>query len=91
MKPVPEACDRDNYWCLAEKGRQYLLFTLHGGRIEVDLSEAQGKRFNARWFDPHSGDLSPAGEGVVTGGRTVTFDSPDDRCWVLWLSAADGS
>lgn len=91
MKPAAVAGDADHCWCLAERGRQYLVFTLQGGPVRVDLSDAPGKRFNARWFDPRSGDLSPAGDGVALGGGTMSFPSPDDRCRALWLCAEDGS
>jgi hypothetical protein len=91
MKPAAATGDKGCCWHLAERGRQYLVFTLQGGEVSVDLADAPGKRFHARWFDPRSGNLSPAGNGVVVGGGTVSFASPDDRCWVLWLRAADES
>jgi len=91
MKPAAVAGDADHCWCLAERGRQYLVFTLQGGPVSVDLSDAPGKRFNAKWFDPRNGELGPAGDGVAPGGGTVSFASPDDRCRVLWLCAEDGS
>lgn len=87
MKPSDAVGDTDRCWCLAEKGRQYLAFALQGGPISVDLSDAPGKRFNARWFDPRSGALTPAGDGVVSGGAAASFVAPDDRCWALWLAA----
>ena len=89
MKPMAPVGDGDRCWCLAEKGRQYLVFALRGGTISVDLSDAPGRRFNAKWFDPRTGDLSLVGDGVVSGGATVSFTSPDDRCRVLWLRAGD--
>jgi hypothetical protein len=89
MKPSAAAGDGDRCWRLAEEGRQYLVFALRGGPISVDLSAAPGERFNARWFDPRSGAVTPAGDGVVSGGSTVSFASPDDRCRALWLSVAE--
>jgi len=92
MKPAAVAGDDENrHWRLIERGQQYLVFAPQGGSIRVDLSEAPGRRFKAQWFDPRNGDLSPADDGVVSGGRTVSFASPDDRCWTLWLSAIDES
>jgi len=87
MQPVQGA--DDDWWCLAEKGQHYLVLALHGGAVTVDLSELPDRQFRAQWFDPYGGGLSAAGGGVVTGGRTVAFDAPDDRCRVLWLSRVD--
>ena len=86
MKPVDSG--RDGLWCLAEEGRQYLVLALEGNSVSVDLSGAPSKRFRARWFDPRTGNLTPAGDGLVTGGGEVTFARPDNRWHVLWLNAA---
>lgn len=91
MKPMTSVGDEDHAWCLAEEGRHYLAFTLHGGLVTVDLSAAPQRRFRARWFDPRKGKLSPAGDGFVTGGQTTSLEAPDNRCWTLWLSALDES
>ena len=87
MKPVAMA--GDDHWCLAEENQQYLVFAPEGGRITVDLSGVGERQLQAQWFDPRDGDLSLANGGVVKGRRTVSFDAPDNRSWVLWLDAAD--
>ena len=76
--------NRDNNWCLAGED-SYLVFALKGGRIDLDLSEAPKSPFDAKWFDPRNGALTPAGgESIIAGGQT-SFETPDEKCWVLWL------
>jgi len=90
MKPADLVQDdEDRTWCLAEEGKEYLVFALRGGALRIDLAAAPGQKFRAQWFDPRSGVLSPA--GVATGGCTASFTCPDGHCWALWLSATNGS
>ena len=89
MKPADAVRDnKDRIWCLAERGREYLVFALRGGSVTIDLGDAPGQQFQTQWFDPRSGELSPA--GVATGGGTVSFACPDDCCRALWLHATNG-
>jgi len=88
MKPADVVRENeDRIWCLAERSKEYLVFALRGGPFGIDLSDAPGTSFNAQWFDPRSGDLSPAADGLVSGGSTASFTAPNDRCRVLWLRA----
>jgi len=90
MRPADIIRDNeDRIWCLAEKGKEYLVFSLGGGSVTIDLGDAAGQQFQAQWFDPRSGELSPA--GVATGGGTVSFTSPNGHCWALWLSPTNDS
>jgi len=92
MKPVDVVEDpHDGNWCLADSGAEYLVFALHGGLLRLDLSAAPERSFEARWFDPRNGRLSPAGTGSASGGRSVSLTAPDGRCWVLWLRATNDS
>jgi hypothetical protein len=70
--------------CLAEPGRNYLVYAPSGGEFAVDLSAGAGEEFSARWFNPRNGKANP-GKGVVATERT-SFHCPDGRDWVLWLS-----
>jgi len=89
MKPIDSG--QDDVWCLAQEGRQYLVLALQGNSVTVDLSGTSSKRFRAQWFDPRTGDLSPARNALVTGDGKVSFATPDDYWHVLWLSAAGQS
>ncbi|MCP4593153.1 MAG: hypothetical protein GY842_20650, partial [bacterium] len=90
MTPTDGICS-DGAWCLAEKGRDYLFFAPTGGTFRADLSGAGGKRFEARWFAPRTGQLTPAGENRVWASPSLSFKTPDEQCWVLWLSQEDNS
>lgn len=71
-------------FCLANPGKQYLVYLPEGGEVEVDLSAATGK-LTVEWIRPVEGSSVLAGE-TAAGGRQV-FRSPflDDA--VLFLSA----
>lgn len=50
--------------------------------VELDLSKLGGAA-NATWFDPRTGELSPAGRHNPVKG--VAFTPPDDGDWLLIL------
>jgi hypothetical protein len=77
--------DGGNAWALADNGNSYLVFCRQGRHISLDLSKAPKMPFEAKWFDPRTGILSPAGAGTVVGAKQVSLETPDERCWVLWL------
>ena len=74
-------------WCLARPNADYLIYMPKGGDFVLDLSTAVTS-FDANWFDPRSGKLTDATGQPVTGGGPVRFNTPDQRDWALWLSAA---
>ncbi|MGQ9651997.1 MAG: DUF6298 domain-containing protein [Phycisphaerae bacterium] len=81
----------ESNFCLADKGKAYLVYLMAGGTVELDLKAAPGD-FHARWFDPRTGDLSDvAPTPVVKGGGTVTFAAPTANDWALWLSEVSAS
>ena len=81
--------NRDNNWCLADKGENYLVFALKGGRIDLDLSKAQKASFTVKLFNPRNGNLIPAGTVKIIDDSKISFDAPDGECRVLWLSKSD--
>ena len=60
----------ERIWCLAEPNHTYLVYALAGGRIRLDLANAEGT-FEAKWFDPRTGRLHRANSGMVVGGQLV--------------------
>lgn len=72
-------------WCLAAPNRAYLVYAIHGGCFQLDLSATIGS-FNARWFDPRTGKLIDASNRPVRGGMVVDFVAPDRNDWGLWLT-----
>lgn len=71
-------------WGLADAGNTYLIYALHGGTFQLDLSNMD-LRLRARWFNPRKGALTKANGGWIRGGRPISFKSPDLNDWVLWL------
>lgn len=72
-------------WCLADSNRSFLIYATEGGGIELDLGAAVGA-FAAQWFNPGTGEMTNAVNGLVSGGHIVKFTPPDPHDWVLWLN-----
>jgi hypothetical protein len=70
-------------YCLAERGRAYLVFQHDKGEFTLDLRDAQG-RFQAEWLDVNSGKAIPA--KMVEGGAVRTFTTPFPGPAVLLLT-----
>ena len=69
--------------CLADPGREYVVYRQAGGTITIDLPEA-GPVFKAEWLDPRTGARKAA--AIVKGGENRTFACPDAGDWVLHLN-----
>jgi hypothetical protein len=67
-------------YCLAEAGREYLVYYVQGGSAGLELPAGA---FEASWFNPRTGEVS--GRGTVKGGAVSRFTAPDDEDWVLRL------
>lgn len=76
MKPLPElVSDSPQPFCLANPGKEYVVYLRYGGMIHLDMGEtAEGKQFNFYWYNPATGE-STSGK-KVTGGRKVQFTAP---------------
>ncbi len=72
---------------LAEAGRQYTFYAPNGphfgNSFTADLSGAEGKTFQARWFDPRAGEFGEPFK--VQPGKEVKFTLPSDEDWALLL------
>lgn len=80
MLPRPDLASSG--YCLADEGREYLIYTPREGRVAVDLSRAAGE-FATEWFDPVSG-ASSAG-GTIPGGAERLFAAPFENGAVLYI------
>jgi hypothetical protein len=69
-------------FCLADPGKQYLIFLPQGGEVTVDLSAA-GKVVNAEWLHVSDGSVSTA--TGVQGGPKRAVKSPFIDAAVLYL------
>ncbi|HBY60367.1 MAG TPA: hypothetical protein DEH78_11125 [Solibacterales bacterium] len=84
MKPEPGLSATG--YCLAERGREYVVFQHDKGEFTIDLKDAPG-RFQAEWLDVNAARVVPAKAAV--GGATRTFTTPFPGPAVLYLKKAD--
>lgn len=73
-------------YCLAERGRQYLVFQHDKGEFTLDLRDAQG-RFQAEWLDVNIGKAIPA--KLLDGGAVRSFTTPFPGPAVLLLTKSE--
>ena len=81
MMPHSELASTE--FCLADPGKEYLVYLPKGGEVTVDLSGASGS-LAVEWFNPGSGDAAP-GESTP-GGQKSSFKPPFDGDAVLRIS-----
>ena len=72
-------------YCLAQPGREYLVYLPSAGRVTVDLSQAPGA-FAADWYHPATG-ATKQGELVRGGGSRMLTSPFGDGEAVLYLKA----
>lgn len=70
-RPRPELVSTG--YCLAVRGRQYLVYQPTGGQFRLDLRETQG-RYSLEWFDVARDRTTTA--GPIAGGAVVTLTPP---------------
>lgn len=76
----------ESAWCMAEPGAAYMVYTMAGAAVELDLGGAAGN-FALSWLDSATGELRATDESVAAGKR-VTLTPPQTdtaRPWVAWL------
>jgi hypothetical protein len=71
-------------YCLAEPGREYLVYAPDGGQIIVDLSAAKAN-LSVKWINPKDGKAIEGGK--TTGGARRQFTAPFEGHAVLHLEA----
>jgi hypothetical protein len=74
---------RADQWALAEAGGNYLVYSLGGSNVSLDLPSADAK-YAVNWIDPSDGTLTEA--PAVVGGGTHEFASPAGARRVLWVT-----
>jgi Putative collagen-binding domain of a collagenase len=62
-------------FCLARPGVEYVIYTPAGGTLTIDLTAAEGKTLNVRWYDPRRGRFSGA-EKINGGSSCRSFTPP---------------
>jgi hypothetical protein len=73
-------------WCLAARGREYLVFAPAGQEVSVDLTDAPGE-WRIAWIHPVEGSASHS-DTTIPGGTNRTFKSPHTGDTLLHLKRA---
>lgn len=82
MVPRPELSSTGV--CLAEPGREYVVYVPDGKLVSLDLTSARAP-LSGRWLNPRDGRF---GKGFrARGGARHSFAPPDGSDWVLHLKA----
>jgi len=66
--------------CLADPGREYVVYRQRGGEISLDLAGSSGE-FGIEWIDPRTGARKSG--GVVAGGARIDLQCPDGKDWAV--------
>lgn len=71
-------------YCLADPGKEYLIYLPDGGEVSLDLTAASGT-LQVEWVHPVEGTIKPA--GPVQGGGKRRFQTPfsGDAALHLWV------
>ncbi|MFB3854847.1 MAG: DUF6298 domain-containing protein [Vicinamibacterales bacterium] len=86
--------NRDTAWSMARPGETYIVYSMSGKAVEIDLAGDPGV-YSVLWLDPERGTIR-RGSDAVNGGRLVSLAPPESgmggtaRPWVAWLSVAKG-
>lgn len=72
-RTFPSRTISSSRYCLANAGREYLIYQPEAGQFQVDLTGARGP-FAVSWFNPNTGETIP---GVsFSGGKPIDFTPP---------------
>ena len=83
IKMTPENDLASSGYCLAEKGKEYLVYLPEGNEVTLDLTDAS-RDLSVEWFNPNTEETIKPGN--IEGGKTQILKSPygDDDA-VLYL------
>lgn len=70
-------------FCLANPGKEYIVYLPKGSEVTVDLSAARGK-MSVEWLEPVTGKT--AKDKTIAGGNKTQFNSPFSGDAVLHIS-----
>jgi hypothetical protein len=84
MNPCPSLVNTPNL-CLANPGKEYIVYAPSGGAITIDLSGAFGK-LAVEWLNPRTGVYQR--QTTVQAGDKRILTAPDENDWVLHLKKA---
>ncbi len=73
IKMVPENDLASSAYCLAEKGKEYLVYLPEGNEVTVNLTDAS-RDLKVEWFNPNTGET--VNQGKIKGGHVPVMKSP---------------
>ncbi len=74
--------DNKKVWCLAEPGKQYLVFSISGTPFKLELEK--GVYITTKWLNTKNGDIQNMPPFSVSDHKSVQFTPPDSATdWVL--------
>lgn len=75
INTIPAGNLASSCYCLANKGKEYLVYIHEGKETQIDLSSTDGK-FSVEWFNPLNGTIEKGED--VNGNQKVELGSPFD-------------
>lgn len=72
-RTFPSRTISSSRYCLANAGREYLIYQPEAGQFQVDLTGARGP-FAVSWFNPNTGETIPGAS--FSGGKPIDFTPP---------------
>ena len=90
MKMQPRdgaAADPEQTWCLADDGRESVLFYSLAGASITLLRALSRNRYTGLWFDPRTGATQPL-EAPVSAQAGTVIRKPTAEAWLLLLRAS---
>jgi hypothetical protein len=79
---TPQEALASTKYCLANPGKEYLVYVPEGGEVTVDLSAAKGT-LAVEWFNPSTAVAT--NDGPLEGGAKRTLKSPFEGDAVLYI------
>ena len=74
MSPLPALASSS--YCLANRGKEYLVYLPDTTEVNIDLSDAKGS-FRTEWFNPDNGEFTKSKN--VKGGSEIKLNSPSGK------------
>jgi len=69
-KAIPRNDLSSTGYCLANIGKEYLVYAPNGGEVTIDLTDAEGKLIG-EWFNPNNGTVTASGIELNKGKVTL--------------------
>jgi len=83
---IPSADLASSRYCLANKGKEYLVYLPEGREVFIDLEDTVGP-FQVEWFNPENGKIKKSKK--IEGGSRLSLTSPFETTDVLLYLRAE--